>query len=120
MSNKILPRSSAYISAHMWMYRHFGPANVCELDPLHTAKRYEWANLSGKYIRERSDWKSLCSPCHGQLDRRNSCKNGHLFSESNIYWYQRKDRPNPERGCRECRKEASNKARRKKCQKLNN
>lgn len=29
---------------------------------------FEWANVSGKYRRRRSDWKRLCIPCHKKFD----------------------------------------------------
>lgn len=30
--------------------------------------RYEWANISGEYKRERSDWVMLCPSCHRKID----------------------------------------------------
>lgn len=31
-------------------------------------KRYEWANISGEYKRDRSDWVMLCPSCHRKID----------------------------------------------------
>lgn len=30
--------------------------------------RYEWANISGEYKRDRSDWVMLCPSCHRKID----------------------------------------------------
>ena len=30
--------------------------------------RYHWANVSGKYLRDISDWIQLCVKCHKQFD----------------------------------------------------
>jgi len=32
-------------------------------------KRYEWANVSGKYRREREDFVRLCKKCHCKMDK---------------------------------------------------
>lgn len=29
-----------------------------------------WANISGKYLRDASDWIALCVPCHKKYDNR--------------------------------------------------
>jgi len=31
--------------------------------------RVEWANISGEYKRDKSDWIELCSSCHRYFDR---------------------------------------------------
>src|SRR3990167_9488287 len=67
-----------------WVRLHFGKANKCE-EPtciyprkdwdgrlMEKPKRYEWANISGKYKRERSDWETLCPSCHRTRDIRNN------------------------------------------------
>lgn len=58
-----------YTGIHMWVYRQWGKAIYCENDLSHIAKRFEWANISGQYKRERSDWKMLCKPCHAKFDK---------------------------------------------------
>lgn len=59
-----------YVPLHAWVYKHNGKASKCEfcLGRLH-AKRFEWANISGEYKRDLSDWMSLCSICHKLYDR---------------------------------------------------
>lgn len=69
-----------YISLHQWIYRKYGKPNKCEnknckyprknsrgilmLFP----KRYEWANVDGKYTRDRKSWLMLCPSCHRTMD----------------------------------------------------
>ena len=87
-----------YFGLHQWLYRNFGKANKCENDESHTSKVFEWANLSGEYKRDRSDWKMLCQSCHRRKDAGEYCKRGHPLSGDNI-------RPNRKhRVCRACAK----------------
>jgi len=60
--------NATYGAIHMWIYKNYGKAFCCEDDNTHKSKRFEWANLSGKYKRDRSDWKMLCTICHSKLD----------------------------------------------------
>jgi len=55
-----------YSSLHAWLYRHFGKAAICER--CGSTVRVEWANRSGQYLRDRSDWLTLCRPCHRRYD----------------------------------------------------
>lgn len=72
-----------YSGLHKWVYRNFGKAIKCENDESHTSKVFEWANLSGEYKRDRSDWKMLCQSCHRRKDAGNYCKKGHpLFGDN--------------------------------------
>lgn len=58
-----------YFGVHDWLTKHFGQPVGCDDcgtdDP---AKRYEWANISGEYRRDRSDFRRLCKKCHNDLD----------------------------------------------------
>ena len=58
-----------YYGLHDWVTRHQGQPVGCEEcgtdDPV---KRYEWANISGEYRRDRSDFRRLCKKCHNDLD----------------------------------------------------
>jgi len=64
-------KNASYEVIHMWVARWFGKPNKCEKcnnDNLnHT--QYNWANISGKYKREKSDWKRLCMKCHRAFDK---------------------------------------------------
>ncbi len=60
--------NAGYHAKHSWIKRKYGKANMCEHCHIVNAKRYEWANLSGNYVRDITDWKQLCSKCHHKLD----------------------------------------------------
>lgn len=65
---------ASYSAVHHWVKYHFGKANhcvECGLNEIPDGKlRYfEWANLSGKYLRQRSDWAQMCVKCHRARDR---------------------------------------------------
>lgn len=59
---------------HSWVERTYGKTSCCEQCKLTKqpvgAKRdyFEWANVSGQYLRERSDWLRLCAACHRKMD----------------------------------------------------
>lgn len=58
-----------YEGIHAWLRREFGLANKCEgEDCWGKSKAYHWANISGKYLRRRSDFKMLCASCHLRYD----------------------------------------------------
>lgn len=70
-----------YTAKHMWIRRWWGKANHCENKncfypkpkdkwgrTLKAPKRFDWANISGTYKRERNDWKQLCPSCHKLYD----------------------------------------------------
>lgn len=59
---------AGYAARHQRVYILYGKAYKCERCRTKTAKRYEWANLSGEYKLERTDWKQLCVSCHRRLD----------------------------------------------------
>jgi hypothetical protein len=53
-----------YRNLHRWVERHLGKASFCENSPIHIATRYHWANISGEYKRDLSDWRQLCPKCN--------------------------------------------------------
>ena len=59
---------ASYTAIHQWMRRHFGEPKRCEKCKTTKAKRFEWANISGKYLRGRADWIRLCTTCHHRMD----------------------------------------------------
>ena len=61
---------ATYSAVHHWMYSHFGKPMKCEECFLivKNTRKIQWANISGKYIRDRSDWKRLCTRCHRKFD----------------------------------------------------
>lgn len=58
-----------YSGLHTWISRLYGPASRCENRSCEgKGKRYEWANISGEYRRDRNDFLELCSSCHRRWD----------------------------------------------------
>jgi hypothetical protein len=60
----------AYNALHHWVRRNFEKDNRCEHcgNEEYKPRRYQWANKSGQYLRERSDWLRLCASCHKHYD----------------------------------------------------
>lgn len=58
----------AYSTVHSWLIRTYGKATYCSNDKAHVSKRFDWANISGEYKRDISDYKPLCIACHHALD----------------------------------------------------
>lgn len=75
-----------YMALHSWVKRELGKADHCEDCGLKKKPKigsrgqsmiskksyFEWANVSNKYLRDLSDWKSLCTKCHAKYDRKTS------------------------------------------------
>jgi hypothetical protein len=76
---------ASYAAKHMWISKHYGKARKCENDSYHVARRYEWANISGQYKREREDCKQLCPSCHRRMDMKDMCRQGHLYTKTNTH-----------------------------------
>ena len=98
----------SYRALHMWMQNNFGKADRCEGKNCKNITYYfEWANISGKYKRNRKDWIRLCKSCHILFDGKNKCRKGHKFTKKNTYirkitgWRQ----------CRICMRNSENKRR---------
>lgn len=53
---------------HRWVERRLGRPRKCEKCGTTKAKVYHWANISGEYKRDLSDWKRLCVYCHRIFD----------------------------------------------------
>lgn len=72
-----------YQGLHGWIHRQWGKANKCDNTNCHYPRknakgvlmekpyRYEWANINGKYTRDRKNWKMLCVSCHRLFDNCN-------------------------------------------------
>jgi len=62
-------KSVGYSALHRWVQKHLGVANVCSnCSATSKETKIEWANLSGKYKRELSDWSPMCRSCHMVFD----------------------------------------------------
>lgn len=60
--------ASDYKILHRQISKLFGKQQKCIECGDEKSNRYEWANISGEYRLERSDWKRLCVTCHRRLD----------------------------------------------------
>jgi hypothetical protein len=56
------------IAKHNWVVRRLGRPKKCEHCGTTEDRMYHWANISGEYKRDLSDWKRLCVPCHKRYD----------------------------------------------------
>ena len=65
-----------YHGVHDWLTRQYGQPKKCESCLLDDENaRYEWANTSGKYKRDRKDFMRLCKKCHNDYDGVNAWQN---------------------------------------------
>lgn len=62
---------SGYSAKHYWIQKKLGKPNYCEHCKRTDQKRYHWSNISGKYLRDISDWQRLCVKCHSKYDLEN-------------------------------------------------
>jgi hypothetical protein len=61
-----------YLALHSWVRRHLGKPNRCDFCGLEeeNGNKFEWANKSGNYLRDLTDWLRLCVSCHRLLDKK--------------------------------------------------
>ena len=79
---KWLGENVGYSAKHTWLRTNYPKPEKCEhcgiLDKDYRTKtnqipkKYpiQWANKSGKYLRDRSDWLLLCFKCHRKYDNK--------------------------------------------------
>src|SRR3990167_4985047 len=63
-------KNASYAAKHIWAVNNFGKPIQCEKCG-ETKKKLNWANISGKFKRKRSDWLELCVSCHRKYDYKN-------------------------------------------------
>ena len=61
-------KNIGYQGRHYWMYKNFGKPDFCEICGTEKSNKFEWANISGKYLKDRADWLRTCASCHRKLD----------------------------------------------------
>jgi len=62
----------SYRALHSWVARWLGKpqrCTVCGKEQSKTGKAVHWANRTGNYLRDLSDWISLCAKCHRAHDK---------------------------------------------------
>lgn len=57
----------SYIALHQWVRRKLGTPHLCTVCGI-TNGKFQWANKSGEYKRDLSDWIRLCIKCHRKYD----------------------------------------------------
>lgn len=58
----------SYRAVHAWVNKMLSQPKRCYFCKSTTALRYEWANISGEYKRDLTDFMRLCRKCHYALD----------------------------------------------------
>jgi hypothetical protein len=56
------------VAKHSWVVRRLDRPKRCDFCGDGTRKMYHWSNISGKYLRDVSDYQRLCVPCHKKFD----------------------------------------------------
>lgn len=59
--------SVSYTGIHKWIASKLEKPKECE-NCGSAARKIQWANLSGEYLREVADWAALCTQCHSLFD----------------------------------------------------
>lgn len=58
-----------YRTLHNWLNAHLGKPDQCKHCGIKAnGHLMHWANVSGEYKRDFSDWIRLCAKCHGKHD----------------------------------------------------
>ena len=67
---------AGYVAKHTWISKQLGKPHFCEEcgNKKLNHRQYHWANKSGKYLRDLSDWIRLCVKCHLEFDKDNKHK----------------------------------------------
>ncbi len=59
---------AGYSALHAHVNRYLGSPRLCAHCGTTDAMLYDWANVSGQYKRDLSDWIRLCRSCHKKFD----------------------------------------------------
>ena len=81
---------AGYVAIHMWVAKHWGKPDHCDMCHAKDASRYEWCNLDKQYRRIEMDWVQLCPSCHRIYDCSiirervygDRCRNGHIYIDN--------------------------------------
>ena len=59
-----------YRTLHQWVSNTLGKPKKCQYCGKNnlTGHKIHWANISGKYERDKKDWIRLCVKCHSKYD----------------------------------------------------
>jgi len=95
--------NASYAAKHIWFKNNWVRPSYCEhcgKNPPEI-KRFEWANTTGVYTRNREDYLNLCTSCHMRMDQGRYCKRGHEFTYENTLL---RDGERKNRQCKTCQK----------------
>ena len=85
--------NATYGSIHDWVSRHLGTPKICSHCGNSRKKiYYQWANISGNYKRDLSDWVRLCVKCHRKKDK-NKTRAGLIYEKRNGAYVNKKNYP---------------------------
>ncbi len=59
---------ASYRTIHTWLSYNYGKADKCEICNTKVKQVFQWANKSGDYLRDISDWIMTCRSCHRKRD----------------------------------------------------
>lgn len=102
-----------YSGLHSWLNRNLTKTGVCQ--KCGASGKTDWANVSGDYRREASDFVELCRSCHMESDgraeflrsarkpRSDRCKLGHLIAGDNAAPKGTRSDGTPKLECRKCK-----------------
>jgi hypothetical protein len=80
---------ASYFAKHLWMVSNYGNPENCEHchkmgGPNKGGKwNIHWANKSGEFKRQKSDWLQLCVSCHRKYDYANGAH--HTSGETHLW-----------------------------------
>jgi len=60
--------NAGYMAKHKWINQQKGDPRYCEKCKSTKEKAYHWSNISGRYLKDFSDWQRLCVSCHKKYD----------------------------------------------------
>jgi len=67
LPTKGLFKATSYGACHYKVRKLRGTPSLCEVCGTTTAKKFEWANLTGNYA-DINDYKRMCASCHDKFD----------------------------------------------------
>ncbi len=104
--------AAGYGSKHDYIRKHFKRPDHCEVCGKKSVM-FHWANVTGKYTRNRRDYKNMCNSCHKKFDYGNTCIRGHPLRGKNL-----KVVSGTQRVCKTCRKVSDARYRKNNAEKL--
>lgn len=75
-----------YGGLHSWIKKKLGTPNTCEhCNGLFYGRNIHWANKSGMYLRDITDWLRLCAKCHSRYDKGKENARIHFRKDRNYF-----------------------------------